>query len=45
MLRSLIAELRAWWRRETIADANISREAIESRRVTDTEYTELGGKL
>jgi hypothetical protein len=45
MLRSLIAKLRAWWRREAVEDANISRETLESRRVTDTEYTELGGKL
>jgi hypothetical protein len=45
MLISFIRKPRAWWRREAIADANISRAAVDNRRTTDTEYTELGGNL
>jgi hypothetical protein len=45
MLRALLTKLRLWWRREAVADARISSEVLESRRITDTEYTELGGKL
>jgi hypothetical protein len=45
MLRALLAKLRSWWRREAIADSRISSEVLESRRISDTEYTELGGKL
>jgi hypothetical protein len=45
VLRALLTRLRAWWRREAIADAEISREVVDHRRLSDTEYTELGGKL